>query len=287
MRAFLGTGLLGAGFVQALLRKGEQVQIWNRTAAKAKALEAHGAAAFEEIARAVRGADIIHLALKDDDSVNAVLAQAVPGLKPGATFMDHTTTSAAGAVSRTQYWKARGHIYLHAPVFMGPQNALDSTGYMLVSGDQDVIAQYTPLLSAMTGKLLNLGDREGKAAGMKLIGNLFLMALTGGLSDMLALAKASDISLGDIRALLQEWNPGAAVEARLRKMTGGSYGEPSWELAMARKDAGLMMAAAQAGGSPLSVIPAIAAEMDRWIERGHGSDDWTVIARDHIPGDNV
>ncbi|HRI20340.1 MAG TPA: NAD(P)-binding domain-containing protein, partial [Panacibacter sp.] len=40
-------GLLGSGFVKAMLQKGETVNVWNRTASKAKALEAFGAKAFE------------------------------------------------------------------------------------------------------------------------------------------------------------------------------------------------------------------------------------------------
>jgi 3-hydroxyisobutyrate dehydrogenase len=51
---------------------------------------------------------------------------------------------------------------------------------------------------------------------------------------------------------------------------------------MARKDAGLMIEAAKQGKTKLSVIPAIATEMDRWIEKGHGNDDWSVIAKDSI-----
>ena len=43
--AFLGTGLLGSGMVEHFLRVGERVTVWNRTAAKAHALEALGARA--------------------------------------------------------------------------------------------------------------------------------------------------------------------------------------------------------------------------------------------------
>ena len=46
MKAFLGMGLLGSNFVKAMLQKGETVQVWNRTASKAKVLEASGAKAF-------------------------------------------------------------------------------------------------------------------------------------------------------------------------------------------------------------------------------------------------
>lgn len=282
MKAFLGMGHLGSNFVKAMLNKGEQVQVWNRTAAKAKALEVDGAQAFDKVEDAVSGADTIHLTLKDDDAVNEVLAMAKNGLKPGAVIIDHTTTSVAGAIARTKEWKEQGYTYVHAPVFMGPQNALESTGNMLLSGDQEVINAVTGDLSKWTGKVFNFGTEAGKAAGMKLIGNLFLIALTGGFSDMLSLAKAMSISVDDIFMLFESWNPGALAPARLKKMTSGNFDQPSWELTMARKDAGLMMNEAKLGGTSLVALPAIAAEMDRWIEKGHGHEDWTVIGKDGL-----
>lgn len=283
MRAFIGMGLLGANFVKALLNKDEQVQVWNRTTAKATALEAEGAKAFANVADAVKGADIVHITLKDDASIDEVLAQAAPGLKPGATLIDHTTTSVDGAVKRTKDWKAKGYTYLHAPVFMGPVNAFESTGYMLVSGDQAVVEKFTPILSTMTGKLLNLGEQEGKAAAVKLMGNCFLVSFTAGLADTLALAKSLNLSVSDVSGLFDMWNPGAMLPGRLKRMTAGTFDQPSWELNMARKDTQLFMDSAAAGGGHLSIIPAIAAEMDRWIAKGHGNNDWTVIASDSIP----
>jgi 3-hydroxyisobutyrate dehydrogenase len=277
MTAFLGMGLLGSNFVRAMINKGGKVNVWNRTGSKATALEQYGARAFASPAEAVKDADTIHLTLKDDATVDEVLAQAEPGLKPGATIIDHTTTSAPGAVQRTKTWKGKGFTYLHAPVFMGPQNALESTGYMLVSGDQSVISRLEHSLSKLTGKLINFGPEEGRAAGMKLVGNCFLVAFTTSIADTLALGKSLDIPLSDIDTLFDSWNPAAMLPARLKRMTSGSYDKPSWELSMARKDTGLFIQAAESRNIPLAVIPAIAAEMDRWIKKGHGSEDWTVI----------
>jgi 3-hydroxyisobutyrate dehydrogenase len=282
MKAFLGIGLLGANFVRAMIKKGDQVQVWNRTAAKATALEAEGAKAFTNVADAVKGAAIVHVTLKDDASVDEVLAMAAPGLNAGAVIIDHTTTSAAGAIQRTAHWKAKGYTYLHAPVFMGPPNALESTGYMLVSGDQSVISKLQPELDKMTGKVINFGAEEGKAAGMKLVGNLFLVTFTTGIADTLSLAKALQIPISDVTSLFDSWNPGAMLPARLKRMTAGTYDKPSWELNMARKDTQLFLDAAAQGGTKLTVVPAIAAEMDRWIAKGHGNDDWTVIGKDAI-----
>lgn len=284
MKAFLGMGLLGSNFVRAMAAKGEEVHVWNRTPSKARAVEGGTVKAYEQVADAIKDAEEIHLTLNDDASVNEVLAAARDGLKPGATIIDHTSTSVQGAIDRTKSWKSLEFTYLHAPVFMGPQNALDSTGVMMVSGDQQIISALEPTLAKMTGKVMNFGPQEGKAAGMKLIGNLFLMAVTGGLSDSLALAKAVDVSVEDMLTLFNSWNPGAVITSRIKRMTTGDYTHPSWELNMARKDARLMMEGAQRGGSSLSVIPAVANLMDHWIDQGHGSHDWTVIAQDNIPG---
>jgi 3-hydroxyisobutyrate dehydrogenase-like beta-hydroxyacid dehydrogenase len=51
---------------------------------------------------------------------------------------------------------------------------------------------------------------------------------------------------------------------------------------MARKDARLMLEAADAGGVALTLIPAIAAAMDAALARGEARSDWTVLAKDHV-----
>ena len=282
MIAFFGMGMLGSGFVRALRRRGEAVQVWNRTHSKAQALEADGARAFALPADAARGAARIHLSLSDDAAVDDVLERAREGFAPGVFVVDHSTTSASGTAARAKRWEERGVAFLHAPVFMGPQNALESTGLMLASGDPARVEALTPALSAMTGKLMNLGPRPDGAAAFKLMGNLFLMFLTTGLADMLALAKAMEVSPADASKLFDMFNPGATVGARMKRITEAKFSEPSWELSMARKDARLMLEEAERAGVPLAVLPAIAARMDAVIAAGHGGDDWTVIAKDSL-----
>jgi 3-hydroxyisobutyrate dehydrogenase len=197
-------------------------------------------------------------------------------------IVDHTTTSASGTVARAARWAERGVTFVHAPVFMGPQNALDSTGIMLVSGDPAHVEPLKPALAAMTGKLEDLGPRVDAAAAYKLLGNLFLMFLTTGLADLLGLAKAMGISPTDASKLFEMFNPGATIGARMKRIVDGRFSEPSWELAMARKDARLMLDEAKAKNVSLAVLPTIAARMDAVIAQGHGHDDWTVLAKDSL-----
>ena len=280
MITFLGTGLLGANFTRALLRKGLEVNVWNRTPEKASILESDGAKAFIALTEAVKGANRIHLTLSDDQAVDEVLEQAAPGFEPEAIIIDHTTTSAPGAARRSAYWKSRGYHYIHAPVFMGPPNALDSTGVMLVSGDQLTIKLLEPELSRMTGKLWNLGDKPDKAASIKLLGNLFHICLTGSVADLLVLASSLEVPDSELNSLLELLNPTAVAQGRLKKITSRTFDEPSWELSMARKDARLMMEQAETKGKSLMVVPAVAAKMDLWLKKGHSKNDWTILSED-------
>jgi 3-hydroxyisobutyrate dehydrogenase len=282
MIAFFGMGLLGSNFVRALRQRGEDVAVWNRSPDKARALEADGARAFAEPADAARGARRVHLTLPDDAIVDDVLERARPGLAAGTLIIDHSTTSAPGALARIARWRERGMTYSHAPVFMGPQNARDATGLMLVSGPRALVEQLRPLLAPMTGKLVDLGERPDAAAAFKLMGNLFLICMTTGLAEMLALAKALGVAPAEAAGLFAQFNPGVTIGARIGRMVERQFADPSWELEMARKDARLMLEAASAAGVPLVVLPAIAARMDAVIAQGRGSDDWTVIAEDAV-----
>lgn len=283
MIAFLGMGLLGSNFARALRKRGEEVNVWNRSAAKAQALASVGAIACADAGAAVRGAARVHLALSDDAAVDSVLDAAAPGLGEGMLVIDHTTTSASTVLARMERWRARGVTYVHAPVFMGPSNALEGTGLMLLSGDRALLERVRPMLTPMTGKLVDLGPKPDAAASFKLLGNLFLMFLTSGLADMLALAKALDVPPAEAVTLFEHFNPGATIGARAKRMLDGNFSEPSWELSMARKDARIMVDEAQTKGIPLAVLPAIAARMDALIAEGHGGDDWTVMAKDALP----
>jgi 3-hydroxyisobutyrate dehydrogenase len=282
MIAYLGLGLLGTNFVRAMLRRGEKVQVWNRSHDKARALEAEGATAFEKVEDAVRGATRIHLTLSDDAAVDDVLDRARTGFAPGVLIIDHTTTSPAGTAARAKRFEAAGIAFLHAPVFMGPPNALDATGIMLAAGPRERFELARPELEKMTGKLMYLGAEPNRAAIFKLLGNLFLIEMMAGVADVFALAKASGVAAAEAATLFEVFNPAAMIGPRSKRMLEGKFHETSFSLEMARKDVRLMLESAQQGGERLTVLPGIAEQMDLFLSRGHKKDDWTVIAKDVV-----
>jgi 3-hydroxyisobutyrate dehydrogenase len=273
--AFLGTGLLGSGMVESMLRRGLSVTVWNRTASKAQALAAAGAVVAATPEEAVASADEIHMIVSDDAAVDELLERIAAHIGPSAIVIDHTTTSPVGTQARLERAAGRGLRLLHAPVFMGPAIARESKGLMMVSGPAAVFESVQPSLAAMAADLWYLGERQDLAAALKIFGNSMLFTMTAGIADILAMARNLGVSANDAIGVFSRFNAGAAISARAQKIANGDF-SASFELTMARKDMRLMLEAA--GAERLVALPAIATRMDEAIAAGHGQDDLGAIA---------
>ncbi len=277
--AFFGTGLLGAGFVGHMLELGHTVAVWNRSLGKARALEPDGARACERPDEALRGVEQLHLALSDDDAVDQVLEPLADALAPETWIVDHTTTAPTPTAERVRRWDGRGRRYVHAPVFMGPANARDGSGLMLVSGQRARYEALRPSLEPLTGRLVYLGEAPERAAAVKLFGNLVLIGMTGLLGDVNRLAHALDIPAAEALGLFQQWNPGQMLPARAARIAAGEFSPASFELSMARKDLRLMIEEARRHGADLPVTRGAAQACDEALARGDGALDSSALAR--------
>ena len=238
--AFLGTGLLGGALAEAAAKRGDSVTAWNRTPDKARALSRFGVQAASTPAEAVRGASRVHLVLRDDAVVEEVVAAARPGLSADAVLIDHTTTQPALTAKRARRLRAEGVKYLHCPVFMGPAAARDAQGSMMAAGPRELFDRVQADLARMTGRLEYLGERADLAAVNKLFGNAMIVGIVAITADVLAMARASGVDPGDAIARLKLLDLNAMVARRGVSMAKGDFAA-SFELAMARKDVGLML----------------------------------------------
>ncbi len=277
--AFLGTGLLGSALAEAAAGRGDQVTAWNRTAAKAEALRAFNITTAATPADAVRGAERVHIVLRDDESVEAVISAAHAGLGPNTIICDHTTTQPKLTAERSARLNASGVHYLHCPVFIGPAAGRLGQGIIMAAGPRAHFDAVQPALAAMAQKLEYFGERPDLAAVYKLFGNAFIIGIAATMADVLSIAKGSGVAPDDALKLLDFFNPGNVVAGRGRQMAKGDF-TPSFELVMARKDVRLMIESS--GSLPLAVLPGIAARMDTLIAEGEGMKDAAVLARDAV-----
>jgi len=277
--AYLGTGLLGSGFAYASLKRGDHVTVWNRTVEKAKALEPLGVRVAPTPADAVRGASRVHLVLKDDAVVEAVVAALRPGLSHDTIIVDHSTTQPALTAERARRLNGEGVRYLHCPVFIGPAAARESQGTILASGPQALFDAVKSDLARMASRVEYFGERPDLAAVNKLIGNAFIIGINALVADVFTVAAGSHVGPIEALRILEFFNPSAVIAGRGRNMAAGDF-TPSFALAMARKDVGLMIETA--GGQPLAALPSIAQRMDDLIAQGYAEEDLAVIGKDAV-----
>jgi 3-hydroxyisobutyrate dehydrogenase len=273
--AFYGAGMLGSAMVRAMLKRGLEVRVWNRTFEKAQALQEYGARPVADAAEAARGAGRIHCCLHDDASVDAVLDAALAGISPESPIVDHTTVLPQHMAHRAQRLAAGGYAFLHAPVFMGPHMAVQANGVMITSGDSSLVERLRPSLETMCSDLRYVGSRPQDAAIFKLMGNAMILAVVGGLNDVLRIAEVQGLTRAQAYALFDFYDPCGQIGGRGKRMMSEDY-SAYWTLDMAHKDAVLMQGAAH--HERLPVIDAVEALMRNVADRGLGQLDLGALA---------
>jgi 3-hydroxyisobutyrate dehydrogenase len=263
--AVLGTGIMGAPIARNLRAAGHEVRAWNRSPEKAEAIE--GVEPAREIADAVRGADVVVTMLSDAEAVEAVVREALPAMD-GSVLVQMSTIGPEATARLAEEVRP----FVDAPVLGTKQPAEDGKLTVLASGPEDVRDRLDPLFDAIGAKTLWLGE-AGAGSRLKLVLNTWLLALTEGLAEAIALAEALDV---DPQTFLDtiDGGPIGAPYANLKGklMIDGDF-PPSFPLELALKDARLALAAAEERGLRLGALEAIAAQMQRAVEAGHGRAD--------------
>ncbi|HMV67414.1 MAG TPA: NAD(P)-binding domain-containing protein [Myxococcota bacterium] len=273
--AVLGAGLLGSAFIERMLEDGHTVRAWNRTASKLDPLVARGAIACGSPAEAAAGADRVHLILSADDAVDAALA-GLTGL--AVPLIDHSTNLPARVAERAAAWPG----YVHAPVFMSPANARAATGAILISGDPARVEPLLAALAPMTGRVWRAGPRPEAGAVLKLVGNALRIGLVGLLGDVFALTRGNGVADDDVLAMFTAIEAMGTLDYTSRRVALGGFPQVSFNLDMARKDVGLMVASAP-DPAALVVLPELAAAMDEALAAGLGARDYAIYATHRHP----
>jgi 3-hydroxyisobutyrate dehydrogenase len=281
--AVLGTGLMGAPMARNIAAAGHEVRAWNRSADKARPLAEDGIAVAEEAAEAIEGAEVVVTMLADGQAVRAVMEPLAERLD-GAVWAQMSTVGLEATNALVSLAERAGVPIVDAPVLGTRQPAEQGKLTVLAAGPPEARERCAPVFDAVGATTVELGDEPGPATRMKLVLNAWLLALIGGLSESVALAEG----LGVDPATFLDIIDGGPLGPPYAKMKGTmmierSY-EPSFSLALAAKDAGLALAAAQEAGLELPVLRAIRAQLERGVEQGHGEDDMAAAVEASRPG---
>ncbi|GAA3433808.1 3-hydroxyisobutyrate dehydrogenase [Kutzneria kofuensis] len=279
--ALLGTGLMGAGMARSLLRAGLAVTVWNRSAEKARPLAADGATVAEDPGSAVSGADVVVTMLFDAESVGAVMAEAVGSLKPGAVWLQCATVGLDGVDALAALAAKHNVPFVDAPVLGSRQPAEDGKLIVLAGGDPSLRGSLDPVLDAIGTRTLWVGPRPGDGHRLKLAANSWVLALTAGTAQALALTR----NLGLDPQLFLDLISGGGLDNGYAQLKGKAMiaGEfpAAFSLDGAVKDAGLIAAALRDAGADDRLMTAIHEQYRAAAAAGHGDSDMSAVFLAH------
>jgi 3-hydroxyisobutyrate dehydrogenase len=268
--AVLGTGTMGAPIAENLARAGHDVVVWNRTRAKAEGVK--GATVADTPADAARGADVVLTMLADGDAVEA----AVRDIDALPLWLQMSTVGVDATEKLMGLAKERGATFVDAPVLGSKEPAQRGELVILASGPEEARATCEPIFGAIGTKTIWVGE-AGAGSRLKVVVNAWLVSLVTALAETIALARG----LGVEPQLFFEAIEDGPLDSPYARAKGRAMIEeefpPSFSLELARKDARLALAAARRAGVDLRVAQAVAEQLARAVELGHGDEDLAAV----------
>ena len=275
--ALLGTGIMGAAMARNLIQAGAEVRAWNRSTEKAEPLARDGATVVEDPAEAASGADFLLTMLSDADVIEDVVGDGVlPALADGGVWLQMSTVGERGNEKFARLAAESGVAYVDAPVLGTKAPAEQGQLIVLASGPDDVRSKCEPVFEAVGSKTVWLGE-AGEGSRLKLVVNNWIVGLLGVLAETIAFARATGV---DPQKFLEtiEGGPLGLPYAQIKGAMMIEEDFPtSFSAKLARKDAGLVLDAAEERGLRMSLAPAVAARLDEAIEARHGEEDMAAV----------
>jgi 3-hydroxyisobutyrate dehydrogenase len=271
--AFLGAGTMGLPMARNLLQAGFTVHSWNRTPDRARPLTDDGAELFDDPRAAADGCPLMITMLSDADSVLQVAQAALSASDPPDVWIQMSTIGVQGAERCAELADDRDVTYVDAPVLGTRTPAEQGKLVILASGPESARPAVDPVFEAVGARTQWLGE-AGAATAAKVAINSWVVGVVGVLAETITLFEALGLD-PQIFFDAVEGGPLDLGYARLKgpAMMKRAFDDVSFRLALARKDADLVLAAAADVGLELPVMEGVVTRLRAAEADGHGDED--------------
>jgi 3-hydroxyisobutyrate dehydrogenase len=217
-------------------------------------------------------AEALILMLPTSEIVEDVLEgdRVADALPPGCLVIDMSSSEPLRTRALAARLHARGLSLLDAPVSGGVRGARAASLSVLAGGAAGDLARATPLLDAMAGTIIHVGD-VGSGHAAKALNNLVSAATMSVTVEALSVAEAFGIGADTMTKVLNS-SSGRSNTSKNKVaqfMISGRF-DSGFSLALMAKDVGLALGLAQALDRPAEVA-------------GHVADQWRRLAGEVSP----
>jgi 3-hydroxyisobutyrate dehydrogenase-like beta-hydroxyacid dehydrogenase len=272
----IGLGNIGGAIATNLLADKHQVTVHDTDASRVHAFVRAGAKVGDSPAAVAERSEVTFMSLPNPAVVEAVAHAWLAGAARDAVLVDLSTNAPAMVRAIGARLAAAGRHLLEAPLTGGAPGAQARALVFMVGGERAVYERCLPLLQKLGRAVFHLGPL-GHGNTAKLVNSLMAFGATCLSLEGLAIAAKSGI---DPRAMIDVIRTGGAGNFFTDRMVEGinQRGRPTqFALALAAKDAGLLLDVAREAGVPVPVAAEVAQALVAAVGAGLGERDFTDI----------
>ena len=277
--AVVGLGAMGRAIAARLLATGHEVVVWNRSPGAADDLVTAGAVVASTAAEAAQRVDFVITMVSDPAALDEVTEGPngiLSGSSSGTSLLQMATVGPAPVLELARRMPA-GVELVDCPVLGSISEAEGGTLSVFVGGDH---RPAEPVLSSL-GRIVPVGPL-GAGSAAKLVANSTLFGVLSVLGEAVALGDGLGLSRAATFEVLAATPLSAQAERRRRPLESGEL-PLRFSLALARKDADLVVGAAEAAGLSLPTASAAQGWLADAVAVGRGDEDYSALLA-HIAG---
>ena len=282
---FVGLGRMGQGMAGRILSAGHDLLVHDPFPGQSDSLVEGGAVAVDSPAAATVDRDVVITMLPSDKILSAVLESEnglLGGMAPTCIHMAMGTHGVPAINSANEAHKDAGQTFVACPVLGRPDLAATGLLKLVPGGPAAAIEVVRPLFSILGQHTFEVGESPQAATAVKITNNFVLGCAIETMGEALALVE----KLGVEPALFFDVMVKGLFSAPAYQVYGKMIVDEAWETLGATaviglKDADLALEAAGVAEAPLPSAHIWRDYLQSAIDRGEGSLDWAVMAREH------
>jgi 3-hydroxyisobutyrate dehydrogenase-like beta-hydroxyacid dehydrogenase len=270
----IGAGNIGGAIAANLLADGHEVAVHDLDAARTAPLAEAGATVCASPAAVGERSDITFTSLPTPAIMQQTADAWAQGAARDAVLVDLSTNAPSVVRAVGARLGESGHHLLEAPLTGGAPGAQARMLVFMVGGERAVYERCKPILEKLGRAVFHLGPL-GLGNTAKLVNSLLAFTSTWVSLEGLAVAVKAGI---DLRTMIDVIRTGGAGNFFTDRMVEGinQRGRPKqFALALAAKDAGLLLDVAREASVPVAVASEIQHMLVAAVDAGLGERDFT------------
>jgi 3-hydroxyisobutyrate dehydrogenase-like beta-hydroxyacid dehydrogenase len=249
---FVGLGNMGGAMVEAILKSGYWVAVYDIDAAAASALEPLGAQKASGPRPLAAQADVILTSLPDAHAVRDVYfgeEGLISGARPGTVLVELSTIDPAAIEELERSVSEQGAVLLDVPVSGRPAEARRGELVLTAGGDRETLDAVEPILKSF-GQTVQYVGPAGAAKTVKIVNNMMTMG------NVLVAAEAFSVGVKAgvdpdllFEVLSRSGGRSHHFTKRFPNALAGDF-TPGFSVALGEKDLGLALELSRSLGMP-------------------------------------